>query len=89
MKQERRVHKIYTEWEELKKKGYKLREMFGKWQHIFSSPKGEISCVELKEYSMDRETIWEIYCLKGELFKDTERFSTFERAKARCQELLG
>lgn len=87
MIEEVKIHKGYAEFETFgKEKG--IKQIFGKYQYIFSSKKGEISCIELKDYFMDGKDLWEIYCIRGDLFEDIERFDTFLEAKKRCQELL-
>lgn len=53
---------------------------------IYSTEKGEISLLppcEATFYS------FEIYCIKGYLFDDIERYDTLEEAEARIKELLG
>jgi len=66
-------------------KGYQL---FGKYQHIFSSEKGKISLIRLKKYYSEKVSFWEIYCLEGNLFEDTERFKIKVKAVKRIKELL-
>ena len=88
MNQETKIHNGYAEFERIKEMGTDIRQMFGKYQYIFSSNKGKISCIELKDYFGDGVDLWEIYCLEGDLFEDTERFNSFEEAKKRCMELL-
>lgn len=82
------IHRGYAEWEEAKERGINIRQLFGKYQHIFSSEKGKISLVLLKDYLFDGRDTWEIYCLEGKLFEDVERFDTKEEAKKRVRELL-
>jgi hypothetical protein len=82
------IHKGYVDWETAKKKGIKFRQIFGKYQYIYTTNKGEISLVLLKDYYKKGENIWEIYCLKGNLFSDTERFSTKKDAEQRIFKLL-
>ncbi len=53
--------------------------------HRYKSDKGEISCVHPCMATMD---LYEIYCIKGDLFEDIERFDTLEEAEARINELL-
>jgi hypothetical protein len=89
MFEEIRIHKGYVEWEEAKERGIDIPQMFGKYQHIFSSEKGVISLILLKNYSLfDKQDFWEIYCLEGNLFEDTERFDTKEEAIKRIKEFL-
>jgi hypothetical protein len=61
---------------------------FGKWQYIFSSEKGEVSLIELLNYFGDGVDLWEIYCLKGNLFEDVERFPTKKEAEETISKLL-
>jgi hypothetical protein len=58
--------------------------------YIYESDKGDkkISLVELPNYFLDTKTLWEIYCLKGQIFQDIERFSSKEEAEERIKELL-
>jgi hypothetical protein len=79
--------------EEISKKNkytWKYRPLgLGKYQYIFSSRKGMISLIELKDYISGTNAIqWEIYCLKGNLFEDVKRFATKEDAKDRIRQLL-
>jgi len=83
------VHRGYTEFERANEKGIKLRQLFGKFQYIFSSEKGKISMVQLKNYFYSEGTdFWEIYCLEGKLFDDVERFDTKKGAEKRVRSLL-
>jgi hypothetical protein len=61
---------------------------FGKNHYIYSSPRGSISLILLKNYFLNREDWWETYCLEGDLFSDTERFKTLKEAEKRIRELL-
>ena len=60
----------------------------GKYQYIFSNKNGEISLIELPNYINPGETLYEIYCLKGALFDDIERFDTFKEAKDKARKYL-
>ena len=88
MRQETRIHNAWADFERAKKKGLKLTPFIGKYQYLFSSEKGVISCIELLDYFMDGLDLWEIHCNEGDLFEDIERFESFEEAKERCRELL-
>lgn len=80
------IHNGYAEWEEAKEEGVKLLLMFGKYHHIFYSKKGKIS---LFKYNYLKDIwYWEIKCLQGNLFEDTERFTTKYDAVKRIEELL-
>lgn len=83
-----RIHRGYAEFELAREKGHKIEEIFGKYQFIFSSEKGKISLIQLKNYWYDGKDVWEIYSLEGDLFEDTERFDTKEEAEVRVRELL-
>jgi len=84
MKETKEIHKIYKEWIA---SGKAFRQITGKYQYIFSSEKGKISCVEFLDYFHDGRDFWEIFAY-DDLFEDVERYPTFEEAKARCEELL-
>ena len=56
---------------------------FGADHHAYSSDKGKISMVLLKNYFLDGRDFWEIYCLEGDLFEGVERFDTIEEAEQR------
>jgi len=64
-----------------------LRETFGKFQYIYSSEKGRISLILLKDYFKKGNDIWEIFS-GGDLFEDTERFATKKKAEKRISEVL-
>ncbi len=85
MFEKRVIHKIWKEWDN---SGHHFKQITGKWQYLFSSKKGTISCVEMVNYFHDGVDFWEIFSLKGDLFEDVERYDTFEKAKVRCTELL-
>ncbi len=86
IKVEKKVHKGWKPKEEMKAMG--MPEMFGKYQYIYSSKKGEISLIRLKDYLRKSHNFWETYSLKGNLFEDVERFSTKEEAEKRINEVL-
>ncbi len=81
MKEEKRIHKGYEN-------SFGSKQMFGKYQYLYESEKGKISLIELKDYWNDGEDLWEIYCLEGNLFEDTERFSTKKEAVEEIKKLL-
>lgn len=83
------IHQGYLEYLEISKKEPKLTNHFGKYQYHFISDLGEISLIELPNYYDNGNTIWEIFCLNGNLFEDTIRFNSFNEAKEKCKELLG
>jgi hypothetical protein len=92
IKIKKRIHNGYKEFQEVKKtiKDLSIREVFGKYQYIYSSKKGEISLVELKNYEfMTGKDMWEIYELSNnDLFEDIERFEDKTKAERRIKELL-
>ena len=81
-------HKIYREMRNAKLRGEVKHTLIGRWQYIYKSQKGEISLVKLISYYHDGVDLWEIYCLKGNLFDDIERFDTKKEAEIRIRELL-
>jgi hypothetical protein len=96
LKVTKREHIVYTEYHKIpeeKRLESQLPCMMGQWQYIYETDKATISLVELFGYNFDDPTdfktpIWEIYCLKGDLFDDVERFKTKELADKRIRELL-
>jgi len=63
--------------------GYNLTFQYRIWR--YKSEKGEISLVSPSWLTFFK---WEIYCIKGNLFEDVERFSTKQEAEQRIKELL-
>jgi hypothetical protein len=92
MKVEKRIHTAWKEIEELHKRGEcsNVKHVVGKWQYIYSSPKGGISLIQLLNYGfLDMgDNVWEIYCLKCNLFDDVERFKNKKEAIQRIKDLL-
>lgn len=91
MKVEKRIHKGWKEMKEAKDRDpliTDLLDLFGKYQYIYSSDKGKISLVLLRDYHMDGKDLWEIYCLRGGLFEDVMKFNTKKEAEERIRELL-
>jgi len=80
---------MYKETKRHRLAGYNLLGMsFGSDQHIYSSSKGKISCVFLKNYLLDNRDFYEIYCLEGDLFEGVERFLTLKEAEEKVAEYL-
>lgn len=73
-----RTHKGFEEHERAIKKGHKIKLFFGRHQFLYRRNGNEISLVELTDLS-DRWW-WEIYCLKGKIFEDTQRFMSKQEA---------
>ena len=88
MKIIKRIHPGYKEFEKAKKENIKIPCMFGKYQYMYSSDKGKISLIFLKNYFEEGNNFWEILCFKDKLFKDVERFDTKEEAEIRIKKLL-
>lgn len=90
MEVEKRIHNLWKEKEEIIRKHPELSDVLpiGKYQYIYRDTKGTISLIELPNYFRDGKTLWEIYCLKGQLFEDVERFNSKEEAEERIKELL-
>ena len=82
IKVERKIHGGYKE---LKNSPYKI---FGKYQYIYTSDRGEISLIKLIDYDRDGKDLWEIYCLEGGLFEDVERFNTKKKAVVEIKKYL-
>lgn len=85
IKEERIIHNIYKEWVN---SGKAFRKLVGKWQYIYTSPKGKISCVRFLNYLHEGHNFWEIYSLEGSLFEDVERFDTKKKAEKQIKKYL-
>ena len=53
--------------------------------HRYKTDKGEISLLHPCFATLE---LYEIYCIKGDLFDDIERYHTLEEAEERINELL-
>lgn len=92
MKVVRKIHPLWQSFQKIAKTkifGLHAHRIFGKWQYFYSSKKGKISLIELPNYLMDGKTLWEIFCIKGSLFPDIDRFNSKEEAEERILHLLG
>jgi len=76
---------VHEGYKELENTPYKI---FGKYQYIYTSKKGEISLIKLINYFRDGKDLWEIYCLEGGLFQDVERFDTKREAVVQVKSYL-
>jgi hypothetical protein len=52
---------------------------------VYSSDLGQISLISPCHFTMD---MFEIYCLKGDLFDDIERYSTYDEVEERIFQVL-
>ena len=77
-------HQGYTEWAD---SPTVYNQMFGRHQFIYKHGKYKISLVELKD-TFENKWFWEIYCLRGNLFEDCERFNAKQLAENRILILL-
>ena len=87
MKVSRYIHNGYKQFEKLPK-DIGVPQMFGKYQYVYDSDKGEISLIKLLNYFRDGIDLWEIFCLKGDLFEGTPRFSTKKEAEIEIAKYL-
>jgi hypothetical protein len=74
-----KTHRGFTELEKLECTKPSLGQYFGRHQFIYLKDDDEISLVEMT--GINDIWFWEIYCLKGELFEDTERFKSKQEAE--------
>lgn len=81
-----RIHKGFEEFERATKKGHKIKLFFGRHQFIYRRNGNEISLIELADLSS--RWYWEIYCLKGNIFEDTQRFTSKQEADNKIIALL-
>jgi len=89
---EKREHKGYTEYSDaikkgLKIKGLKITKHFGKYQFLYKYENCIISLVKLNDY-FNHNWFWEIHCLEGKLFEDTEKFKTKLEAHKRIIDIF-
>jgi hypothetical protein len=91
MKVEKKVNRMWQEWNSMPAKLQKeIRwnvSFIGKWQYSYSSERGKIDMIRMSE-GFPKKTFWEICCLEGNLFGDTERFDTKKEAERRIRQLL-
>ncbi|MBI4171104.1 MAG: hypothetical protein HY514_05370 [Candidatus Aenigmarchaeota archaeon] len=77
MKVEKKVNKMWHEWNsmpaKLQKEIRRNTVFIAKWQYTYSAERGKIGMIRMSE-SLPRKTFWEIFCLEGNLFDDTEVF---------------
>lgn len=99
---EKIIHKGWEEWDKTRDKlkefdsMLKEKSLFGKYQYIYSSPKGKISLINLnesllgrrREYQFESGDYWEIYCIEGKLFENVKRFRTKKQAEKIIREIL-
>ena len=85
MKVIKREHQVYKEFKKVKTT---LPLLVGKYQYICSSKKGKISLIKLINYFLNNKDLYEIYCLKGALFEDVERFKTKKEAEKQIKKYL-
>lgn len=71
----------------MKSKGYPKKQIeetidiMGQWKYLFSSKKGNVSMIKIREYCPSR-WVWEIYAYENpKLFSDCLRFKTKKQAE--------
>ena len=85
----KREHHIWSDWQKIKDQvNTHPSSIVGQYQYLIESDKGIISIVELPNYFMDGVDLWEIYCIKGDLFEDIQRFSSYDEALAEAKKYL-
>lgn len=101
----RLIHKGWKEWQSIQKERRKtmmfgLEGWFGKYQYVYSSPKGKISLIKIRMGGLTKEEMfwgWEIYTLETnqntqleeiKLFDGVETFATKQDAIKRIKQLL-
>ena len=67
---------------------FPFRQIIGNDHYIFSSEKGAISMIFLPNFLSPGVDMWEIYCLKGKLFEDIERFYSKTEAENKIRDYL-
>jgi len=89
---EKREHQGWTEQKKLKKfykklknkTGFEPSQMFGRWQYLYRSTKGDISLIRINitsfEKNKPRKWVWEMWS-NEKLFQDVIRFKTKKEAE--------
>lgn len=96
MKVERRIHSGWEEWQRIPEKTKKTLSSLsnkgwcGKYQYICTSDdeSKRISLVHIDVGLSPHRWVWEIYCLRGAMFEDVERFKTKKQAMIMIRGLL-
>lgn len=91
---QKKIHQGWIEQQQLKefykkvkkKTGFTPSQLFGKWQYVYHSTKGDISLIRIRTWSFKNPKkdrwIWEIYAHGNpKLFTDTMRFDTKKKAE--------
>jgi len=96
-KTEKRIHNGYKEFEEAKKRDkkslskFKLKQMFGKWQYMFTKGNMQISLIKLNDSISDKKDkwYWEMHAFEDKrLFEDVRKFPTKKAAMEAIRKLL-
>jgi hypothetical protein len=91
IKVEKKVHRIFERsklYKKIKGLGSIRASFVGEFQYFYFNENGKISLISLPSYFEEGVTLWEIFCLEGNLFDDVERFSSKKEAEKRIKELL-
>lgn len=87
-----RTHNGFREWMKAKKKGLITTQLFGRHQFIYKRGNREISLIEANFLKFgnggEDEWVWEISCLKGDLFNGPKRFKGKQEAENYIMKLL-
>ena len=77
-------------WRELQiaRKYFPCPRVIGRYQHIYTSPRGRMSMIYIPEHIVTGKGHWEIYCQKGNVIEDLERYPTKKKAEDRIKNLL-
>ena len=84
----KKIHQGYKSFIKAKANGLDIQNIFGKYQYVYENELGGISLVEFKNYFHKGDNFWEIYCFKGKLFEDVERFDTKKEAEKQIKKYL-
>lgn len=91
---EKRIHPLWHDFQALPKSTKaKIREetgqdgLIGKYHWIFSSERGEISCMHVWE-PRAKKYVYQLHCMYGNLFVNQLRFDTLEEAQSIARKLL-
>jgi len=65
-------HNGFTEFKNAMRKGHKIDCYFGRHRFLYYYENYVVSLIEVKDFEHNWK--WEIYCVEGKLFEDTEQF---------------
>lgn len=60
----------------------------GQYEYLYFTERGIINLLELMYHFEDGSSLWEVFCMRGDLLESSESFRTKDQAEDRIKELL-